>query len=231
MRRPDVPAISESKEIKVTIEVDSDIVVARQQGRKLAPGLGFSSSDATIVATAISELARNIVVYAKRGEIILNAVKRDDQSGVIVTARDQGMGIADLSRALQDGYSTSWRLGVGLPGVKRLMDEFDILSEVGKGTMVTVAKWLRGSGYERPASSPWQFNRPWGTADFPLDRGSHELERNGVEGIFTRSPEASSLGAAPPPGGEALDAVRWGYLEQQEPLGSGDLNPERLSSG
>jgi serine/threonine-protein kinase RsbT len=143
VKLPDVPVISESKEVRVAIEKDTDIVAARQTGRMLAAGLGFSSSDATIVATAISELARNIVVYAKRGEIILNAVTRDDRSAVIVTARDEGAGLADLSSAMKNGYSTSGRLGVGLSGVKRIMDEFDIRSDAGTGTMVTIVKWHR----------------------------------------------------------------------------------------
>ena len=114
-------------------------------------GLGFSSGEATVVAMAISELARNIFCYAKRGEIILNAVKHDDQSAVIITARDQGMGIVDLPRAMRDGYSTSGSLGIGLPGVKRLMDEFDIASEVGKGTVVTATKWQRAQALRRSA--------------------------------------------------------------------------------
>jgi serine/threonine-protein kinase RsbT len=123
------------------VESDTDIVAARQKGRALATRLGFSSSDATIIATAISELARNIVLYAKGGEIILIAIDRGAQQGLIISAKDEGEGIADIRQALQDGYSTSGRLGVGLPGVKRLMDEFDIASEVGKGTIVTVRKW------------------------------------------------------------------------------------------
>jgi serine/threonine-protein kinase RsbT len=131
----------ETAEIRVPVESDTDIVAARQKGRALATRLGFSSSDATIIATAISELARNIVLYAKRGEIILIAVDRGAQRGLIISARDEGEGIADIRQALQDGFSTSGRLGVGLPGVKRLMDEFDLASEVGKGTIVTVRKW------------------------------------------------------------------------------------------
>jgi serine/threonine-protein kinase RsbT len=130
-------------EIRVAVESDTDIVAARQKGRALATQLGFSSGDATIVATAISELARNIVLYAKRGEIVLTAVDRAGQCGLTITARDEGEGIPDIRQALQDGYSTSGRLGVGLPGVRRLMDEFEITSEVGKGTVVTVKKWKR----------------------------------------------------------------------------------------
>ena len=130
-------------EVRVPVESDTDIVTARQKGRALATRLGFSSGDATIVATAISELARNIVLYAKRGDVVLRPVEESAQTGLIITARDEGDGIPDIRQAMQDGYSTSGRLGVGLPGVKRLMDEFEIASEMGKGTTVTVKKWKR----------------------------------------------------------------------------------------
>ena len=130
-------------DVRVPVASDIDIVSARQQGRALAMQLGFSSSDATMVATAISELARNIVLYARRGEIILGAVVSSDHRGLAITACDDGDGIADIRQALQDGYSTSGRMGVGLPGVKRLMDEFEISSTVGKGTVVSVKKWGR----------------------------------------------------------------------------------------
>jgi serine/threonine-protein kinase RsbT len=134
---------ADADEVRVPVESDTDIVTARQKGRALATRLGFTSGDATIVATAISELARNIVLYAKRGEIILRPVEQATQTGLIITARDEGEGITDIRQAMQDGYSTSGRLGVGLPGVKRLMDEFEIASEAGKGTSVTVKKWKR----------------------------------------------------------------------------------------
>jgi serine/threonine-protein kinase RsbT len=130
-------------EARVTVASDTDIVTARQRGRMLASQLGFTSGDATIVATAISELARNIVLYAKKGEVIVVPVELKDNRGLIITARDEGEGIADIRQAMQDGYSTSGRLGVGLPGVKRLMDEFEIVSEAGKGTTVIVKKWMR----------------------------------------------------------------------------------------
>lgn len=130
-------------DVRVPVASDIDIVSARQQGRALAMQLGFSSSDATMVATAISELARNIVLYAKRGEIVLAAVVNSEHRGLAITAYDNGDGIADIRQALQDGYSTSGRMGVGLPGVKRLMDEFEISSTVGKGTVVSVKKWGR----------------------------------------------------------------------------------------
>jgi len=133
----------EVEEAKVPIQSDTDIVTARQRGRMLATQLGFTSGDATIIATAISELARNIVLYAKKGEVGLTPVESLDNYGLVITARDEGEGISDVRQAMQDGYSTSGRLGVGLPGVKRLMDEFEIVSEIGKGTTVTVKKWKR----------------------------------------------------------------------------------------
>jgi serine/threonine-protein kinase RsbT len=130
-------------ETRVGIEADTHVAAARQKGRVMATLMGFSSAEATIVATAISELARNILMYARRGEIILTPVVDGNRPGLVITARDEGQGIGDVRRALEDGFSTSGRLGVGLPGVKRLMDEFDIASTPGRGTMVTVKKWKR----------------------------------------------------------------------------------------
>lgn len=131
------------EEIAVSIHGDTDIVSARQKGRVLAATVGFSSSELTLIATAISELARNIVLYAKQGEIMLRVLERGEQRGVMVRARDQGPGIPDIRRALQGGFSTSRSLGLGLPGVRRLMDEFEIESRVGQGTTVTARKWKR----------------------------------------------------------------------------------------
>lgn len=131
-------------EIHVSICSDLDIVTARQRGRALVTELGFSIIDTVMVATSISELARNIVLYARRGEIVLSVAVNDlGKRGVVVVARDDGPGIDDLGRAMESGYSTSGSLGLGLPGVKRLMDEFEILSVVGKGTVVTAKKWIR----------------------------------------------------------------------------------------
>ncbi|MGH9731461.1 MAG: anti-sigma regulatory factor [Candidatus Acidiferrales bacterium] len=130
-------------EAAVQIQGDTDIVWARQKGRMLAATLGFSSSELTLIATAISELARNIVQYAKQGEIILRLVERGGQKGIMVRAKDQGPGIPDIRRALQGGFSTSRSLGLGLAGVRRLMDEFEIESRVGFGTTVTARKWKR----------------------------------------------------------------------------------------
>ena len=125
------------------VGADVDIVTARQKGRELAAQCGLSSTDLAVVATAISELARNIVRYAVRGEIILRAVENGTKRGIEVVATDDGPGISDVPLAMQDGYSTSGGLGLGLPGVRRLMDEFDIVSRFGKGTTVTVKKWRR----------------------------------------------------------------------------------------
>jgi serine/threonine-protein kinase RsbT len=134
-------AAAVENEINVPIASDQDVVVARHKGRSLATELGFSASDSTLLATAISELARNIVSYAGRGEIVLRATHNSDRPGVMVVARDNGPGIASVEQALRDGYSTSGSLGLGLPGVRRLVDEFEIVSEVGQGTTVTVRKW------------------------------------------------------------------------------------------
>ena len=125
----------------MAIKSDQDIVIARQRGRALATELGFSSGDATLIATAISELARNIVSYARRGEITLEAVRGSARQGIMVIASDNGPGIPDVRQAMRDGFSTSGSLGLGLPGVRRLMDEFEIISQPGRGTTVKVKKW------------------------------------------------------------------------------------------
>ena len=128
-------------EHRVAIVSDADIVVARQYGRALAQQLGFSSTDATLIATAISEVARNIVAHAGHGEIEISTRRQARRNGVVVVARDSGPGIAQVAQAMQDGFSTSGSLGLGLPGARRLMDEFDIASEVGRGTTITMIKW------------------------------------------------------------------------------------------
>ena len=127
--------------IRVPINSDKDIVVARQEGRTLAMSLGFSPGDATLLATAISELARNIVTYANVGDILLDTVNGAARLGMQVVARDEGPGIADVQQALRDGFSTSGGLGLGLPGVRRLVDEFLIVSDGTSGTTVTIKKW------------------------------------------------------------------------------------------
>ncbi len=128
-------------EIRVPITHEADIVTARQSGRELAARVGFSGSQLTVIATAISEVARNIVNYAARGVIILELLQQETRQGILVVARDEGPGIPDVTLALQDGYSTGNSLGLGLPGARRLMDEFEIVSAPGCGTTVTMRKW------------------------------------------------------------------------------------------
>lgn len=130
-------------EQRIPIRSDLDIVNARVGGRDLAKALGFGVIDQARVATAISELARNVVLYAGKGEVILRRVGDRGRVGLEAVCVDQGPGIPDLVLAMRDGYSTANGLGMGLPGTKRLMDEFEIESAVGKGTKVTIRKWLR----------------------------------------------------------------------------------------
>ncbi|MEO8467773.1 MAG: ATP-binding protein [Gammaproteobacteria bacterium] len=126
-------------DVQVAIASSDDVVVARQKGRALALEIGFTASEATLIAAAISELARNIVRYAGAGEMLL----RDDGNGMLLmVARDRGPGIPDVKAALRVGFSTSGGLGMGLPGVRRIADVFEIVSN-GAGTTVTVGKYKR----------------------------------------------------------------------------------------
>ncbi len=134
-----------SGEFRVRIGSEHDILAARQRGRELAADGGFTGSDLTLIATAISELARNIVEYAGEGEIVLTLLTNGSRRGIAVVASDRGPGIPDVAQAMQDGYSTSKSLGLGLPGARRLMDEFEIESEIGTGTTVTMRKWTHNS--------------------------------------------------------------------------------------
>jgi serine/threonine-protein kinase RsbT len=136
-------------EIRVPITSDSDMVPARAQGRALATELGFSRTDATLIATAISEIARNIVVHVGRGEITLEPLYENDRYGLLVVAQDAGPGIPDLEAALDHGSASGKGLGLGLPGARRLMDEFQIASEPGRGTTVTMKKWRIRDELER----------------------------------------------------------------------------------
>lgn len=129
-------------EVRVAIASDDDAVAARQAGRRLAEALGLTTTDLTLVATAISEVARNITAYAGCGEIVVRRVELRGRRGIEVVARDDGPGIADVERAMQDGYTTGGGLGLGLPGARRLMDEFEIVSQPGVGTTVTMTKWV-----------------------------------------------------------------------------------------
>ena len=133
-------------ETQTEIRSATDIVTARQRGRALALELGFAGADVTLIAAAISEVARNIVDHAKKGEILMGPIisaGNGGKRGIQIIARDEGPGIRDVAQAMQYGYSTRKGLGVGLPGAKWLMDEFDIASEIGRGTTITMKKWRR----------------------------------------------------------------------------------------
>jgi serine/threonine-protein kinase RsbT len=125
---------------ELTIESAADVVTARERGRALARIIGFTFVEQALVTSVISELTRNMLVYAKAGSISLRIVDNGATRGIRIVARDAGPGIADLDRALIDGFSTSGGMGLGLPGVRRLMDEFEIES-AGHGTVVTATKW------------------------------------------------------------------------------------------
>jgi serine/threonine-protein kinase RsbT len=132
-----------SDEMRVPIRTEFDIVTARHRVKEICIALDFSSGEQTLVATAVSELARNIVEYAGSGEMIIGMTHNKAVRGILIIAEDEGPGIPDIQMAMKDGYSTSKGLGLGLPGCKRIMDEFDIVSKKGKGTTVTVKKWKR----------------------------------------------------------------------------------------
>jgi serine/threonine-protein kinase RsbT len=131
-------------EERIAIESDNDVVTARQRARELAAMVDLTSMDQTLLATAISEVARNITTYAKRGEVLLSIVRDNGgREGIRVVARDDGPGIEDVDLAMQDGYTSGGGLGLGLPGARRLVDEFDIETAPSAGTTVTLVKWSR----------------------------------------------------------------------------------------
>jgi serine/threonine-protein kinase RsbT len=127
----------------VKIVTEWDIEAARQLGRNVSKELGFGTVDQARITTAISELARNIYLYAGKGQIYIEKLNRGGKNGLLVVATDEGPGIPDVRKVMEDGYSTSGGLGAGLPGVKRLMDEFDIETNVGECTEIKAVKWLR----------------------------------------------------------------------------------------
>jgi len=128
--------------VHVVIGSESDIILAREHGRRVGKEVGFPNADLTRIVTAISEIARNIVFFAETGEITIHVITKDNKYGIEITAKDGGPGIQDISLAMSDGYSTRRRRGLGLPGARRLMDEFWIASDQGNGTTVTMRKWV-----------------------------------------------------------------------------------------
>ena len=135
--------IGNENQVHLRIASSADVVTARQQARALASRVGFSHSNLTVIATAVSEVVRNIVEYAKEGEVTMTLINRGSyRKGVEIVAADQGPGIPEVSIVMRDGYSTRKGLGIGLPGARRLMDDFEIVSDIGKGTTVTMRKWV-----------------------------------------------------------------------------------------
>lgn len=124
------------------IRRETDVYLAVSHGRKLAREIGFDEVDRTKIEIAILELTRNILVHAQEGHVILRITQQDEQQGIEVEARDDGPGIADVELALRDGFSTAATLGCGLPGVKRLMDDFVVETQLGVGTTVRAVRWL-----------------------------------------------------------------------------------------
>jgi serine/threonine-protein kinase RsbT len=135
--------------VHVHIRSDADLVTARAEARALATALGFSRTDATLIATAISEIARNIVVHVGAGDVELRPVVEDTRYGIVVVARDEGPGIRDLDAALENGYAGRGGLGLGLPGARRLMDDFEVTSSPDAGTTVVMSKWRVRDELER----------------------------------------------------------------------------------
>jgi serine/threonine-protein kinase RsbT len=129
-------------DIVVNINNPDDIVDARKAGHQLALELGFTLTDVTMIATAISEIARNITSYAGRGAVRVMVQEREGRKALVVRAEDEGPGIADIERAFEDGYSTGRGLGLGLPGARRLMDRLVIESTLGRGTVIEMWKWV-----------------------------------------------------------------------------------------
>ena len=128
--------------VRLPIRGSGDVVGARQKGRDLALQAGFAGSEVTVIAAAISEIARNIVDYAEQGEMTFQKIEQDGKQGILIVAEDRGPGIPDVAEALQYGFAGRRGIGVGFPGAKWLMDEFEIVSKPGKGTKVTMRKWL-----------------------------------------------------------------------------------------
>ncbi|MBC7921321.1 MAG: anti-sigma regulatory factor [Ferruginibacter sp.] len=132
-----------SKEI-LAVATEPEIILFRNRTRELAIKIGMGLVNQTKLITAASELARNMIRYGGGGTVTLEVISAPKTTGVRLTFRDEGPGIADLSLAMRDGFSTGKSLGLGLPGAKRLANEFSIQSEVGKGTTVTITRWKNG---------------------------------------------------------------------------------------
>lgn len=124
------------------ISSDKDLVTIRDYGRTLAGQVGFGGSDQTLIATALSEICRNVLEYAGNGEVVIEPSNKNNSEGIVITVTDHGPGIEDVNKALQEGFSTGRGMGIGLPGAKRIMDDFEIQSVVGSGTTIKMSKWV-----------------------------------------------------------------------------------------
>ncbi len=131
-----------NNELRIAVRAESDVTRAILQARRMSQAAAFESVDQSRIATAVSELARNILKYAGQGEVILRRCVGATGRGMEIVAEDRGPGIVDKDSALSDHYSSGGTLGLGLPGVRRMMDEFTLESEPGTGTRVTARKWL-----------------------------------------------------------------------------------------
>ena len=127
---------------RIKVEEGDDLVRVRGRARESSIEMGFGRTDQVRFVTAVSELARNILRYGESGTVEISRIKKEGRRGLRFKFQDSGPGIADIELAMTDGYSTGGGLGKGLPGAKRLVDDFEIESEVGKGTTVTITKWL-----------------------------------------------------------------------------------------
>jgi serine/threonine-protein kinase RsbT len=137
--------MSGENEGTVRITCEGDLIAARKAARTLANKLGFGLTDVTRIVTATSELARNILSYARSGLMTWKTLDTGTNVGIELIFEDHGQGISNVEAAMQEGFSTSNGLGLGLPGSKRLMDQMEVLSEAGKGTIVIVRKFKRNS--------------------------------------------------------------------------------------
>ncbi|HTI05295.1 MAG TPA: anti-sigma regulatory factor [Gemmatimonadales bacterium] len=147
---PDVPEASPlSLRVRIPIQDSADVAVAGEHGRRLASQLEFSSADVTVITTAILEVARNVLAYAGRGDLLLHLIQQGGRSGLSVVAHDDGPGIRDVENALRDGCGEGRSGGLGLATARRLMDEFQIQSEPGRGTTVRMRKWTHRRRVER----------------------------------------------------------------------------------
>lgn len=139
---------------EITINRGDDVILAREYAREMAQEIGFDHAEQTQIGTATSELSRNVHQFARNGKVTITTVVRDGMTGIEIVVEDRGPGIADIPQAMQDGFSTNNGLGFGLPGARRLMDEFEIESSVGSGTRIKIQKWLKNTDTKPEGTTP-----------------------------------------------------------------------------